>query len=514
MLPFIFFFSFFQVFQNKNIFLPFKKMTIEYLNESKSIADFIDFNIYTNISIGSPRKNVANFILKSNSLFYYANFLIQYHSTPEYNQIQEEIKNSIDIFYVILNSSSYVKVDDYASIGSDLFYFNDITGKESSYRLEFNFKPGSTKDKLCGQLDLTSEPLYDEYNKYFFQVLKANEAIDEYYITFFYGEYNYEDDSNYFNDDYNNILGNLIIGESPHELYPDKYKEDDEIKINGKFELYINELKLNQNFSNYTEKDISVNVKFNTEFIKGSLTFKYEIENIFFNELIEKNLCRSENVEENIYISQDTVYSCENSEIVREKIKRFPTLYFQIKPDNLTFLFNYKELFKLHHDRLYFLIYFKGGSLMWEIGELFLRKYTTSFNYDSRTISFYRSQVDDINQKTDIQPGPEPDPTDPEPTDPEPTDPEPTDPEPTDPVPTDPDSTEPDTSDPINPSTEPKDDSTDSLNVRLIVEIVMGVILFISCVIIFFFIIRWKKTRKKRADELKDDDYDYSPKVN
>ena len=199
------FFSFFQIFKNKNIVLPFKKMTIEYLNESKSIADFIDFNIYTNVTMESARRKVAHFIVKANSLFYYGLFVLHYHGSSDYDKIQEKIKNSLDLFYVPENSSSSVNVDEYLDIYSDLFYFNDITGKESSYRLEFNIRTGSKREKLSGQLDLTSEPEYDEYNRYLFPVLKANNVIDEYYVTFFYGEYNYEDDSNYFNDDYSNI---------------------------------------------------------------------------------------------------------------------------------------------------------------------------------------------------------------------------------------------------------------------------------------------------------------------
>ena len=35
------------------------------------------------------------------------------------------------------------------------------------------------------------------------------------------------------------------------------------------------------------------------------------------------------------------------------------------------------------------------------MGELFLRKYTTSFNYDLKIVSFYKQQVDEMNKKTD-----------------------------------------------------------------------------------------------------------------
>ena len=62
--------------------------------------------------------------------------------------------------------------------------------------------------------------------------------------------------------------------------------------------------------------------------------------------MIYEKLCTKEIIEENIYISKDIVYSCENTETLKEKLKYFPNLYFEIKEYNLIFLFNYKELFK------------------------------------------------------------------------------------------------------------------------------------------------------------------------
>ena len=232
------------------------------------------------------------------------------------------------------------------------------------------------------------------------------------------------------------------------------------------------EFKFKANITNYTEEDVKISFQFRTEFILGNKNFKNEIDTIFFDDLISKNICRFDILGENIVITQDIVYSCENNNEMKEKMKYFPTIYFEIKPTNLTFLFSYKELFKLHHDRLYFLIYFKNGSLSynnWEFGELFFRKYIISFNYDSKTMSFYKQQVDDINKKTDI---PYPD---------------------------------------EKGSDEPQPEKKNRISTRLVIEIVMGVVIVISAVIIILFIIRWKRIRKKRAAELKDDDYEYMP---
>ena len=396
---FILFFSYFKTILNKHVFFPFKKMTIESLNKSKTISDFIDFNIYTNIKLGTPPKNIAHFILRSNSFFSFRTLDLQSHEISEYKNIEKTILESLNNYYTIKSSSSFEIIDNEFGIYSDIYYLNDITGKEKAYKLQFNIRPGDIKEKLFGTIDIYSQNIpYNEYYMYLFKVLQDNGVIDGYYITFLYGEYNLDDDTfNYFNDDYSNILGNLILGESPHELFPDKYKADNEIKKYGNFQLYINQIKFKSKISNQTESSKSINFRFTSQFIKGSNEFKNEIDKIFFNELIKNNLCRIDIIEENILIAKDTVYSCENNNIVKNKIKYFPNLYFEIKESNLTFLFNYKELFKLNHNRVYFLIIFKNNN--WEFGEIFLRKYITSFNYDLHTISFYKEQVDNLLSK-------------------------------------------------------------------------------------------------------------------
>ena len=468
--------------QSKNLFFPFKKLTIEYLNESKSISDFISFNIYTNVSMGTPPKKVAHFILQSNQFFSYRAMKLHYHSSSDFDKIEEEIRKALDIFYITKNSSTFKEIDDYFGLYSDILTFNDLKGEEKTSKLEFNMRPNDIKEKLCGNMDLllpaVDDPYDpdDDYDRYFFSVIKTAGLIDKSYFTFLYGDYNYGDNLNYFDENYNNIYGNLIIGEGPHEFYPDKYKEDDEVKIYRNFSNEYVELKLKSKISNYTEKNSNLTFKFNSEFIKGNKDFKNEIDNIFFNELFSKNICKIDIVEENIFINKDIVYSCENSNLMKEKIKYFPNIYFEAKQSNLTFLFNYKELFKIHHDKIYFLIYFNNNSLSndWDIGDLFLRKYITAFNYDSKTMSFYRQQVTEINNKTDI---PYPDEED---------------------------------SDEQKSDQVPKENG---LSVSVIILIVMGVALFIAAVIITGFIIRWKNTRKKRADELTDE-YEYIAKEN
>ena len=245
MLTLILFLIYIQSYQTKNLLFPFKKLTIEYLNSTKSISDFIDFNIYTNITMGTPSKNVGHFIKNSDNLFYYSSLALHYTGRQDYEKIQKEIENSISFYYFAKESSSHIEIDDYDGLYSDTYLLYDLNQEEKNVTFEFNANPIHIKDKLFGSLNLlyNRERDPDANDRYFFSLLKQYNLIDNSYFTFFYGEYDLSYEFNYLNDNYNFVLGNFIIGEYPHEFSPEKYKQDDQIKLNGQFVLNINEIR-------------------------------------------------------------------------------------------------------------------------------------------------------------------------------------------------------------------------------------------------------------------------------
>ena len=467
MFTLILFIIYLNYFEQKNIALPFKKLTIEYFYKTKSISDFINFEIYTNISMGTPQKNVAHFICMSNKFFYYDKFRLQHTTDPDLDKIQKEIENSLDIFYNIHNSSTFEVVNSSFNFYSDIYHFFDLQQAEKIYNLSFITYDIKDNYNLTGIIDInTQENQYGSYSKYIFRTLKQAGVIDDTYITFMYGEYDLKYNFNYLNDNYNDILGTLILGDSPHIFAPDKYKEEDEIKVNGRYILDIKEIKFISHSFNFSEINKFVSLKFNSEFIKGTLQYRNIIESVFFNELIKANICRTDYIEKNLN-DKFYIYSCENNTLTMEKLKSFPTLYFEMKDYNLVFLFNYKELFKVHNNTIYFLIYFDGDTYSnWELGEIFLRKYITSFNYYSKTISFYRTQIDEINKKTDID----------------------------------------------FPDEEPVEKPNHESKIKtFILIIIVGVLaLVVVTISLVLFVVIRKKLKKKRAYELIDD-YDYTP---
>ena len=155
---------------------------------------------------------------------------------------------------------------------------------------------------------------------------------------------------------------------------------------------------------------------------------------------------------------------------MNENIKSFPSLSFEIKTNNLTFSFTYNELFKVFHDRLYFMIIFryqKYSSYLhsWTMGDIFLRKYLTTYNYESKTILFYRNQVDEINIKSQL----------------------------------------------VNESSDLNTNNNFSKYLRTFLEVIMGIFILL---ILYLLYRKYRRTRKIHANELEDSNYDYVSQEN
>ena len=241
--------------------------------------------------------------------------------------------------------------------------------------------------------EINNDFSFKELYSFFVQLKKLN-IITEYSFFFLYNE------NNIFENPIN--LGKIIIGEYPHQFKENQiYKKDEEIKIYSSSNSFWSISSDEIIFGNYIKKNIRLEFDFNSKFIKGSNDLNDKLISIFFDELIEQNLCKNEIISENKGIFPYEIYSCINNEIVNEKIKQLPQLNFIDKRSNITFSFDYKDLFQLFPDKniFYFMIIFRIEKYVfltdtWTVGEIFLKKYPGTFNLESKTISFYKSQFD------------------------------------------------------------------------------------------------------------------------
>ena len=450
----------------KIIILPFNKITIENFLQNKTINDFINYNIYTNISIGTPPQIVGHFIDQDDYWYYFKKPLIS-HNKTKLNQIMKNYENLKDFWFIEKNSSS-LYINNEEGLFSDVYYFRTLN--DSIIKMD-NFESNifaQDKDKYkCGVIGLKYSSGWSiESTIYidFFNELKKHDLINEFIFTIIYEEKN----KNFLLNDRENF-GKIIIGEFPYIYDKEKFIKGDEIVNNGRdFSLLINEIKFNYNNDFFSEENIEIKISFKTAFIKGSGLYRKEINIIFFSELIKNGLCSLEIIKENIFENEYLIYSCTNNDKFKESIKSFPSLNFEIKTNNLTFIFTYKDLFQLYNNRFYFMIIFRDEryskyDLSWTLGEIFLRKYLTVFNFDAQTISFFRNQVDEVNKKSKIT------------------------------------------------YTNKKQSINRNNLIRTFIEIIMG--LFII-VILFLLYRKYRNSRKLHANELEDSNYVYDTKEN
>ena len=402
-----------KIFECKNVVLPFKKITIESFKNEKTIKDFISYNIYTTIEIGIEPQSVGFFLDQTEATFSVQKRLISFNSS----KLKEVMKlyHNISNFWLDIHKSKEISNCYFQQICSELFHFDTFSNsKVEANKFKFNIYSEFLNEKYkCGIIGLRNPSnVYYENNEtiFFFDELKSHNLIDEKIFTILYNE-----KKDIFNSNEDLFQGKIIIGEYPHKFDPTKFTSTDEIIMKGAaylteeivlpgngYVFLVNELKFNSSNKIYLESDVHVQISFTSGFIKGTNLYRKEIHKVFFEDLIKKQLCKIEYLEENVYTNEYFIYSCNSDQEILEKIKTFPPLYFEIKTQNLQFIFTYENLFKQFNDRIYFLIAFRDEkyyvySSKCYFGEIFLRKYITSFDYDSKSIIFYRNQVNDAN---------------------------------------------------------------------------------------------------------------------
>ena len=141
-------------------------------------------------------------------------------------------------------------------------------------------------------------------------------------------------------------------------------------------------------------------------------------------------------------------------------MKKFPILSLVSIGFQKEFKFDYKDLFTETKYRYFFNIIFNVFiTKKWILGKPFLRKYPMMFNYKLQTIGYYNGEF----------------------------------------------KTEPDTT---------KDDNVDESSKKFLYSIIFIIIFLLiltSGITCYYIGKRFKKDKKKKANELDDDDFDYTP---
>ena len=211
----------------------------------------------------------------------------------------------------------------------------------------------------------------------------------------------------------NNTDGRIIIGNEPHFYNKKKYSEK-QYRISGAVDnygrnqrdFYINfdnidlYYKLNGNYINETISMVkSIKIIIDMGLAYGPREYKNNIDKIFFNDMKKAGKCKEGETKDNLYF-----YYCDKALAENDIKNNFPILYFEMKQFHKTFELTYQDLFRIKNDKIFFLVYFRTYSIgnYFEIGKIFLQKYAFTFNQETKMVGYYNFDLPGgVNQNGD-----------------------------------------------------------------------------------------------------------------
>ena len=484
---------------NSIIVIPFKISTISEIqinpdyNSTNFLQDYFYRDLYANIITGIPSKNILALLDTKSHIFQFENNFLKRKSIDEIIDPDRKLSKET---YDSTKSLSFKNISKYqyssrelktATLCSETFLLYEDLNMEKTTpikNVEFIIDDGLDNSNLHIRLGL-NKPLTKEYQgpPHFIQSLLDVEAIKEQIWTIKF---------------LSKTDGLFILGAEPH-TYQDP-KKDKRYQRQYYFRIHslsgieyhdpisIPAQKIYLKGQNGKEVIIGENTgcyfNYNHGFIIGTKEYREYILNNFFDELINLKICSydlTHFIDENDLTYNYYVISCDKykfklNDYDKKYYEKFPSINFFVFDYNYNFELTKEDLFTEVNNRLYFMVLFEriifdhSDLSFWNLGLPFLQKYEFVHNYDRHHIGFY-IPYEEEEEQTEEKEG-------------------------------DDDTEE-------KPETAPHEDGSQKYIIIIIVGLIVAVILIIAAFLIGK---NMDQSRKGRANELKDEDYDYISK--
>lgn len=381
-------------------YLPEHHYKFDHNNIHQEIMQKIYFKkIITNLSIGTPHQKISLFIEANDEQFY----LTSYNESPSVKNKEYYSFNKNEFYQEIKSSSSHdINCNNVSSIYpyKQICYSKDIISMNiNTINSQIEFPIQILKEynqNIPGSIGLIyNESLYSS-TKSFTDELKEQNLIHNYNWFF-----NIEEFSPY----NNKLKGHLIIEQLPHEIFPKKFHEENLKTTNsyktthaGKsWRLYINKIFVNNQDDIQTLiKDRIVTFEYGIYNIIATMEFHNIFKKLIMDILINDNICYKGNFTQNIHKNFNlTFYYCKK-EAKMILFQYLPNINFFSPELNFTFEINSNELYYEKDNYIYFMILFSPESITnWIIGQMLLLKYNFIFNIDKKQIGIYNKIFND-----------------------------------------------------------------------------------------------------------------------
>ena len=347
---------------NSQIKFPFKKQELR-ISEFYSFYNYLTYNlIYIKLNVGNPKQEITVYLSLDKHVFYISGI----KGKGTFNE------KSSNTFKLKSNESKYLGEGIENGIkAEDTIYLNDkIIVKNFPFILanEVSIESNYTLNVIGLKYKLYYSYLKEEN---FLHYLIKEKIISSSVFTIKY---------------LNEKEGEFIIGGYPHE-YDNQYKENNfkftKAKVQGDYFSWEIEFdKILYDNIELQEMKLSIfTINFNGFIVTED--FQKILNESFFNQYFNNQKCiyeRKNNIQYSSYICDNDI-----------EIKKFKTISFYHKPLNMSFYFEYFDLFKLIDNKYYFLVLFTSNkNAFWTLGEPFLKKYQMVFAQDDKIFGFYK----------------------------------------------------------------------------------------------------------------------------
>ena len=396
------------------IFLPFEISGLNNTEQNYSINTLINDifyrDLYTILNIGTPATEVLTLIRPDNQTIFlnkndcerkkmkffdnkinlYKNKIFNYKKSSSFTTITtiDPDFNTKEYNYLVKDSISFY---DISCLNNTFNCKSRINFEEFSFILERKYSTESCARLGIGYSKNTQLHIINQ--------LKKQKEFTKYLMTIKFLP---------------NLKGHLIFGGYPHEYENNEiYNPNNLIKIytgsKGNVFLpwslgfYLAYFMIDNN-DIIIQKYVLCYLVFNFGLIKATEKYKEFILKYYFQELIDKNICKMEITDKTIFDGKAssinsngifTMFTCDKKLFKKNYINKFPSLKLFNQGFNYTFELTYKELFMEVNNKYYFLVIFSDdNSYHWIFGIPFLQKYEFVFNYDEYTIGFYQNYLE------------------------------------------------------------------------------------------------------------------------
>ena len=383
--------------------LPFETVFIKdkTVNDTDYFTNLTQSELHVNFNIGSKKSDI-NLVLKMDKY----GFLI-YENAYDYNN--SETYETFEPDFEDKMTTNWVP-SKHQIPSKDILYLPTLDSKGNNYNIKktnqtifLRVKEEVNKSNYFNEMFYEYGIIGLKFNDNLafnapelIKSLKASRDIDSYtfYLTF---------DKTYKNGfATNNNKGKFYIGK---ELTEPKEKANyincidfgGELSWSLDFDNIYLENKGNKLIEFESRK--KANIIANFPYIKSNSEYYEYINKNFFDELKEKNICHKiEFTRNEIYVDQHFYsYACDSqSKYFMDYLeKNFPDLIFEHKGLNEKFILTKKDLFAYNTNNdsdknLYFLIISGLDYYDWFLGIPFLKNYVFSYDYDNKNIGYYK----------------------------------------------------------------------------------------------------------------------------